>query len=162
MTTADLVDCERRLIATAVDRADERCAVVPTAAIDRAITGVDRPLTDEQEQVVRGCASSGNGVDVVEALAGTGKTYTAGVLRLLYESAGYQVLGLAPTGRGARELADEAGISALHDRPSADRHRGDRRRPPVGAQSSSLMRPAWLRLALPHACSTTLRAPAAK
>ena len=112
MTTADLVDCERRLIATAVDRADERCAVVSTAAIERAVAGADRPLTDEQGQVVRACASSGHGVDVVEALAGTGKTYTAGVLRLLYESAGYQVLGLAPTGRGARELADEAGISA--------------------------------------------------
>ncbi|MHB8695908.1 MAG: ATP-dependent DNA helicase, partial [Solirubrobacteraceae bacterium] len=112
MTTADLVDCERRLIATAVDRADERCAVVSTAAIERAVAGADRPLTDQQERVVRACASSGHGVDVVEALAGTGKTYTAGVLRSLYESAGYQVLGLAPTGRGARELADEAGISA--------------------------------------------------
>jgi conjugative relaxase-like TrwC/TraI family protein len=112
MTTADLVDCERRLIATAVDRADERCAVVSTAAIKRAVAGADRPLTDEQEQVVRECASSGHGVNVVEALAGTGKTYTAGVLRSLYESAGYQVIGLAPTGRGARELADEAGISA--------------------------------------------------
>jgi conjugative relaxase-like TrwC/TraI family protein len=112
MTTADLVDCERRLIATAVNRADERCAVVSAAAIERAVAGADRPLTDEQEQVVRACASSGHGVDVVEALAGTGKTYTAGVLRSLYESAGYHVIGLAPTGRGARELADEAGISA--------------------------------------------------
>jgi len=112
MTTADLVDCERRLIATAVDRADERCAVVSTGAIERAVAGADRPLTDQQEQVVRACASSGHGVEVVEALAGTGKTYTAGVLRSLYESAGYQVIGLAPTGRGARELDDEAGISA--------------------------------------------------
>jgi conjugative relaxase-like TrwC/TraI family protein len=112
MTTTNLVDCERRLISTAVDRADERCAVVSIGAIERAVAGADRPLTDQQEHVIRACASSGHGVDVVEALAGTGKTYTAGVLRSLYESAGYQVLGLAPTGRGARELADEAGIAA--------------------------------------------------
>ena len=85
---------------------------MPAAAIERALAGADRPLTDEQEQVVRGCASSGHGVDVVEALAGTGKTYTAGVLRSVYEAAGYRVLGLAPTGRGARELTDEAGIAA--------------------------------------------------
>ena len=51
-------------------------------------------------------------MQVVEALAGTGKTYTAGVLRSLYEGAGYRVVGLAPTGRGARELTDEAGIPA--------------------------------------------------
>ena len=47
---------------------------------------------------------------VIEALAGTGKTYTAGVLREVYESAGYQVLGVAPTGRAARELTEQAGI----------------------------------------------------
>jgi ATP-dependent exoDNAse (exonuclease V) alpha subunit len=49
-------------------------------------------------------------VEVVEALAGTGKTYAAGVLRDLYEHAGYTVVGVAPTGRAARELTDQAGI----------------------------------------------------
>lgn len=42
-------------------------------------------MTDEQAEVVRVTATSGHGVQVVEALAGTGKTYTAGVLRSLYE-----------------------------------------------------------------------------
>jgi ATP-dependent exoDNAse (exonuclease V) alpha subunit len=55
-------------------------------------------------------AGSGNGVDVIEALAGTGKTYTAGVLAALYEQAGYTVVGVAPTARAARELADQAAI----------------------------------------------------
>jgi hypothetical protein len=50
-------------------------------------------------------------VEVIEALAGTGKTHTAGALAEVYRSAGYEVLGVAPTGRGARELA-ELGISA--------------------------------------------------
>ncbi len=53
---------------------------------------------------------SGHGVSVIQALAGTGKTYTAGVLRQVYESAGYTVLGVAPTGRAVRELAEEACI----------------------------------------------------
>jgi hypothetical protein len=51
-------------------------------------------------------------VSVIQALAGTGKTYTAGVLRELYERAGFEVLGVAPTGRAARELADEARVAA--------------------------------------------------
>jgi len=112
MTTESLIDCERRLIGAAAGRADEGCAIVLVSAIDRAVAGAYRRLTREQEVVVRRCASSGHGLDVVEARAGTGKTYTAGVLRSLYEGAGYRVLGLAPTGRGARELTDEAGIAA--------------------------------------------------
>jgi conjugative relaxase-like TrwC/TraI family protein len=112
MTTTDLVACEQHLISSAVGRAEERCAVLSPAAIQRGIAAADRPLTDQQAEVIRACASSGRGVDVVEALAGTGKTYTAGVLRSLFECAGHPVIGLAPTGRGARELADEAGILA--------------------------------------------------
>jgi ATP-dependent exoDNAse (exonuclease V) alpha subunit len=51
-------------------------------------------------------------VTVIQALAGTGKTYTAGVLREVYESAGYEVLGVTPTGRAARELIEEARVPA--------------------------------------------------
>jgi ATP-dependent exoDNAse (exonuclease V) alpha subunit len=61
---------------------------------------------------VRAVAASGNGVDVIEALAGTGKTYTAGVLREVYAAAGYPVIGVAPSARAARELTEQAGIPA--------------------------------------------------
>ena len=54
--------------------------------------------------------TSGHGVQVIEALAGTGKTFTAGVLAYVYRRAGYEVLGVAPTGRAVRELTDEARI----------------------------------------------------
>jgi conjugative relaxase-like TrwC/TraI family protein len=109
-TTVDLVDCERRLIASAVGRAEDGTRVLDSGTVVRAINAAGRPLTDDQAAVVGAVASSGRGVEVVEALAGTGKTYTAGVLRELYEQAGYQVVGVAPTGRAARELAHEAGI----------------------------------------------------
>ena len=55
-------------------------------------------------------AGSGNRVDTIEALAGTGKTTCAGALREVYEQAGYRVLGAAPTARAARELKERAGI----------------------------------------------------
>ena len=111
-TTADLVACERRLIAAAVGRAGDGVGILDTRAVDRVIAKADRPLTADQTEVVREIAASGRGVEVVEALAGTGKTYTAGVIRELYEQAGYQLVGVAPTGRAARELTDEAGIPA--------------------------------------------------
>jgi conjugative relaxase-like TrwC/TraI family protein len=110
MTTAELVAVERRLIAAAVGRADEGAGIVDPSLAEHAIAAADRPLTAEQAAAVRVVAGSGHGVSVIQALAGTGKTYTAGVLRQAYESAGYTVLGVAPTGRAVREMAEEAGI----------------------------------------------------
>jgi ATP-dependent exoDNAse (exonuclease V) alpha subunit len=69
-------------------------------------------LGEDQAAAVRAVARSGHGVDVIEALAGSGKTYTAGVLRQVYEDAGWAVVGVAPTGRAVRELAGEAGFNA--------------------------------------------------
>jgi conjugative relaxase-like TrwC/TraI family protein len=112
MTTAELVACERRLIAAAVGRAGEGSGIVDPVHAERAIAAADRPLTAEQAAAVRAVTSTGHGVSVIQALAGTGKTYTAGVLRQAYESAGHQVLGVAPTGRAARELTEEAGVPA--------------------------------------------------
>jgi conjugative relaxase-like TrwC/TraI family protein len=112
MTTAELVACERRLIAAAIGRAGERTGIVDASILERGIARADRPLTDEQAAAVRATLSTGHGVTVIEALAGTGKTYTAGVLADVYAVAGYQVLGVAPTGRAVRELAEEAGVPA--------------------------------------------------
>ncbi len=110
MTTAELVAVERRLIAAAVGRAGEETGIIDRPLAERAIAAADRPLTAEQAAAVRAVTGSGHGVSVIQALAGTGKTYTAGVLRQVYESAGYTVLGVAPTGRAVRELAEEAGV----------------------------------------------------
>ncbi len=112
LTCEDLVGCERRLIAAAAGRAGEGTAPVAPAVLERALAAADRPLSSEQAAAVRGVVESGNGVDVIEALAGTGKTFTAGVLRRVYEDAGYQVIGIAPTGRAVRELSREAGTAA--------------------------------------------------
>jgi TolA-binding protein len=110
MTTGELVACERRLIAAAVGRAGEGTGMIDRSLAERAIETAGRPLNAAQATAVRMSVSSGDGVTVIQALAGTGKTYTAAVLRQAYESAGRQVLGVAPTGRAARELAEEAGI----------------------------------------------------
>jgi conjugative relaxase-like TrwC/TraI family protein len=112
MTSAELVACEQRLIASAVGRAREGTGSVEESRAERAISAAERPLSAERESAVRAAVGSGDGVTVIQALAGTGKTYTAGVLREVYESAGYEVLGVAPTARAARELEEQAGIPA--------------------------------------------------
>lgn len=110
-TTADLVASEQRLIAAAVERKHAGVGLIGRSTLDQALARTSRPLTQEQEQVVRAVAGSGNGVEVIEALAGSGKTFTAGVLRDVYAQTDVPVIGVAPTGRAARELS-EVGIPA--------------------------------------------------
>ncbi len=128
MTTAELVAVERRLIAAAVGRAGEGAGVIDPWLAERAIAAAERPLTAEQAAAVRAVTGSGQGVSVIQALAGTGKTYTAGVLRQVYESAGYTVLGVgADRPRGAR--AHRGGRNPHpHTGPVPARPRAARRR----------------------------------
>jgi hypothetical protein len=110
MTTAELVGVERALIAAAQGRAGEGAGRVDEQTLERALGACEREMTGEQRAAVQAAVSSGHGVQVIEALAGTGKTFTAGVLAYVYRRAGYEVLGVAPTGRAVRELVDEARI----------------------------------------------------
>jgi conjugative relaxase-like TrwC/TraI family protein len=112
LTTTELVACERRLIEAAIDRAREKTGIVAPKLVERAIADMGLALTAEQAVAVHTAVGSGHGVTVIQALAGTGKTYTAAAVRAVYECAGYQVLGVAPTGRAARELTEQAGIPA--------------------------------------------------
>ncbi len=110
LTTAELVAVERRLIAAAQGRAAEGVGRLDPQTVSKAVEQCGWALNDGQRKAVEATVSSGHGVQVIEALAGTGKTYTAGVLRHVYQQGGYQVVGVAPTGRAVRELAEQAGI----------------------------------------------------
>jgi conjugative relaxase-like TrwC/TraI family protein len=113
-TTVELVECEQQIVNQARDGrgigfglVDDRDVI---AEIRRsAATGL--VLNEGQAAAVRGITHSGNQIDTIEALAGTGKTTTASVLRKIYENAGFEVIGAAPTGRAERELKERAGIT---------------------------------------------------
>jgi conjugative relaxase-like TrwC/TraI family protein len=109
-TTQELLSQEEAIVETAQRRRGEGCGVLDERLVEDALTSLPVGLGDEQLEVVRGVTSSGHGVESIEALAGTGKTTTAGALREIYERGGYTVLGAAPTGRALRELKEEAGI----------------------------------------------------
>ena len=112
LTSAELVACERALIAAAVGRASERCGQLNSDLSEGESRAAPWTLTAAQSAAVRAVTGSGDGVSVIEALAGTGKTYIASVLRGAYEFAGFTVIGAAPTGRAARELTERAGVAA--------------------------------------------------
>jgi len=117
-TTRGLLAAERAIIDSSQRRAGERTAVLAGGRVDGALSRLRVELTGEQAAAVRAVAGSGSGVDVVQALAGTGKTRLLGALAGCYRQAGYQAVGVAPAGRAARELSEAIGAPAhtLHGR----------------------------------------------
>jgi conjugative relaxase-like TrwC/TraI family protein len=111
-TTADLLARERAIVEGAERRKAERTGVLTRDLVDRVLAGSLPSLNQDQAAAVRALTSTGRGIDVVEALAGTGKTTMVGALAASYQLAGWQVIGTAPTGRAARRLREVAGIPA--------------------------------------------------
>jgi conjugative relaxase-like TrwC/TraI family protein len=110
-TTSDLLAHEQVIVVGAQARRGEGTGRLDSALVEAVLAGAAHAPTAEQARVIRGVTSSGHGVETVEALAGTGKTFTAGLLAEAYTAGGYRVLGTAPTGRAVRELTEQAGIS---------------------------------------------------
>jgi conjugative relaxase-like TrwC/TraI family protein len=110
-TTSDLLAHEQAIVHGAQGRRGEGAGRLDRALVDAVLVNAARAPTAEQAHVIRALTSSGHGVETVEALAGTGKTFTAGLLAQAYTAGGYHVLGAAPTGRAVRELTEQAGVS---------------------------------------------------
>jgi conjugative relaxase-like TrwC/TraI family protein len=142
-TTASLLACERRIVADAIRGRGSGVGVVDGELVDRRLAALPVRLSAEQAAAVRDIATRGNAVDVVEALAGTGKTTVAGAVAAVYERAGHRVVGAAPTGRAARELSSRAGVpaSTLH-RLAEDLRGGDGFGPGPAAAPVPIHRPA--------------------
>jgi conjugative relaxase-like TrwC/TraI family protein len=111
-TTEDLLTCERAILDGAHRRRRSGTAVSPDHDIAAALARSQPVLNADQAAAVRAITTTGNGVDTVQALAGTGKTTMMRALADAYRDAGYTVIGAAPTARAARELREVAGVPA--------------------------------------------------
>ena len=109
-TTSDLLAHEQAIVHGAQGRRGEGAGILNRVVVDAVLASSPLAPTAEQAHVIHGLTSSGHGVETVEALAGTGKTFTAGLLAQAYTAGGFRVLGAAPTGRAVRELTEQAGI----------------------------------------------------
>jgi conjugative relaxase-like TrwC/TraI family protein len=110
-TTQELIDTERELLGGAARRRGEAAGLASESALDAALTA--RPiLSEEQRALVVALTSSGDGVQVVRAAAGTGKTLALDAAQEAWARSGVSVLGCALAARAAGELRDQAGIDA--------------------------------------------------
>jgi conjugative relaxase-like TrwC/TraI family protein len=123
-STHELVALETSAILAAQRRQDDGAGVVPEPVLDavlashvgrstsRAGAGTAPRLAPDQQAMVRALTTSGHGVQVVNAHAGTGKTFALDAARAAWQAAGYRVLGAALAAQAAKELADGAGIES--------------------------------------------------
>ena len=105
----------------AIERAVERgvenlgaARVTPEVAADaigRQSAVLGSPLTPGQQAAVLGIATSGRGVELVEGVAGSGKTTVMAAVRDAFEQGGFTVIGTSTSGQAARTLGREAGIA---------------------------------------------------
>jgi conjugative relaxase-like TrwC/TraI family protein len=119
-TTPEMLRLEARLVVSALRRRSTAVGLAAPAAVDDAVA--TRPsLSAEQQAMIRAICRSGDGIEVVEGAAGTGKTFALAAARQAWEVSGYRVIGCSLAARAARQLQDDAGIHAA----TIDRLLGD-------------------------------------
>lgn len=106
--SCETLKAEEEVMASA-NAVAERMSPVPKKKLDSVLSRFSH-LTSGQRELVEGFAK-GDGLLLCEGWAGTGKTTALAAVRELAESAGYKVMGVAPSGRAARELK-EAGVNS--------------------------------------------------
>jgi conjugative relaxase-like TrwC/TraI family protein len=111
-TTPDLLWVEKHLIAMAAHRRGAGAGLAHPEHVDAAIAA--RPsLGDEQETMVRRICSSGDGVEVVPGVAGSGKTHALAAAHEAWRDSGRTVSGTALSAQAARQLEAGSGIPSL-------------------------------------------------
>ena len=110
-STPELLTTEQELLNTARQRLGEGAGLVNAATLERTLER-DGSLSEEQRAGLERLTGSGDGVQVVRAAAGTGKTRMLGAARHAWDAAGYRTIGCALSARAAFELEAEAGIDS--------------------------------------------------
>lgn len=110
-TTPDMLRSEVRLLDAATGRDPNGPVVADTRTVDAVIAG--RPsLGADQAAAVRHLTTGADRVRVMEARAGSGKTFTLAAVREAYERSSVPVIGVAWQGQAADVLQREAGIAS--------------------------------------------------
>ena len=102
-STPELLAREQRLVEGARARKGEGAGTGSPDAVEKALAA--RPfLSGEQVEMVRSLARSGDGVQVVRAAAGTGKTTALEAAQEAWSASGYKVVGATLAARAAAEM----------------------------------------------------------
>lgn len=117
-TTPEMLALEKHLISMAEATKQDARHVIPESRLAGPTSGRGwlwqkrDPLKPQQHEALKKICSAPGSIQVVDGLAGTGKTSLLAAAREVWESEGYTVLGAALAGKAARELSSGAGIAS--------------------------------------------------
>jgi len=111
-STPQMLALEERLIADAVARRSTGVAAIDPERVDELLLAKRDRLVAEQSAMTRALTTSGDGVQIVRAAAGTGKTRSLSAARDAWEAEGVRVFGTALAARAAVEMETLAGIDS--------------------------------------------------
>jgi len=112
-TTPDMVATENRLLDLVEESHRAQAGRTQPEALATALA--NRPtLEPEQEAMVRQICESGNGVEVIEGIAGSGKTFALAAAHDAWTPSGYRVRGACLAARAAQRLEEGSGIHHRH------------------------------------------------
>lgn len=116
-TTRRMLKAERELVRTAERLADSKSHAVSSSSLEQGLENIQKSLeekgfklSDGQEKAIRHLVEEGQ-LKCMVGYAGAGKTTALEACRDIWETEGYQVYGLAPTGKAAQNL-EGSGISS--------------------------------------------------
>jgi conjugative relaxase-like TrwC/TraI family protein len=104
-STPGMLATEQQLVDSAGARVGEGTAVATPSAVDEALDARCY-LADEQRTLVRALTTSGDGVQIVRAKAGAGKTTAMDAAREAWQRSGITVQGTALGSYATKELRD--------------------------------------------------------
>ena len=107
-TSSELLQVERRLISTTTASVGTRLPI-PADAVDHTL-GSFPTIGEDQREAVHTLTGSADAVSVLVGPAGTGKTFALNAVRTAFETAGFNVIGVAPSAKAAHELEHGAQI----------------------------------------------------
>lgn len=108
-TTLEMLATEHRLLGLVEASKGGQFGTVRPDDLKMALVG--RPTIEaEQEAMVRQICTSGAGVDVIEGVAGSGKTFALAAAHDAWTASGYRVRGACLAARAAQRLEEGSGI----------------------------------------------------
>lgn len=115
-STPELLETERRMIDQVRASREDRASAVSEETLAAACKQVERDrnlrLSEEQVRAVRHVTMNPGGIQVIQGIAGSGKTAALDAVRRAFESDGYKVIGTAVSGKAAEELKQGSGIES--------------------------------------------------
>ncbi len=108
-STKDLLQLEEQLVTSVIDRRGDQAGLATEEAVQAAIAARST-LGDEQAVMIVRLCRDGDGVAVVAAAAGTGKTFALAAAHDAWRASGFEVIGAAVAAKAAKGLEVAAGI----------------------------------------------------